>query len=229
MNLPLLRRKKRKRVKKRRRQWRLWKRTGKKGHLKAFRRHRKAVRKLKGLIRKATRKSTTPAGAAFIRTFEGVCHVPENDPVGYSTVGVGHLIAYRPVTPADHKMVWVKGQKQPGRLTNAEADRLLQQDLKRDYEPVVKKLFTDGPLKGKFAPHRFDALASFAFNLGVNSVIPGTRGFETMGRALTSGDLTAIGDAMLLYDKAGGRVLPGLVRRRRAERRLLLTGSYSTE
>lgn len=189
----------------------------------------KAIRKLVAIREKLLIKRTTPAGAAFIRHFEGVCHTPINDPVGYSTVGVGHLIAYRGVTDADRRAVWVKGQKQPGRLTNTEADRLLLQDLRRDYEPVVKKLFTSGPLKGRFAPHRFDALASFAFNLGVNSVIPGTRGFETMGRALTSGDLTAIGDAMLLYDKAGGRVLPGLVRRRRAERRLLLTGSYSTE
>ena len=80
-------------------------------------------------------------------------------------------------------------------------------------------------LVGKFEQHRYDALVSFVYNLGPASLnsIPG---FETMGRAIRSGNIGKIGDAMLLYDNAGGRRLAGLTRRRHRERRLLKHGAY---
>jgi lysozyme len=223
-----LRDKLRKRRRALRRQTRLWKKTGKTGHAKAAKRHARAVRYLRNLIQKsATESDTSPAGLQFISEFEGYFSHPYNDPVGYATVGIGHLIGYRAVRPSDSKLIWVQGQKKPGQLTRAEAERLLAQDLAKDYEPAVRRLFLPGgPLAGKFEQSLFDALVSFAYNLGPGSVTPGTRGFETIGRAISAGDRKAIAEAVLLYDKAGGKALPGLTRRRRAERRLILTGDY---
>jgi GH24 family phage-related lysozyme (muramidase) len=175
------------------------------------------------------RTDTSDAGVQFISEFEGFFSEPYNDPAGFATVGFGHLLGYRPVSANDRKAIWIDGQETPGRLTKDEARRLLALELSKTYEPAVRSLFMDdGPLVGKFEQSLFDSLVSFAYNLGPGAVIPGTSGFETVGRAIQSGSRNGIADSMLLYDKAGGRSLPGLTRRRRAERRLIRTGNYST-
>lgn len=227
----VLREKIRKRIRARDRQRRYYRRTRKRGHRIAAIRHAKAVRYLRHLLRKATavtsETDTSPAGVRFIADFEGFLAVPSDELDGHATVGIGHLIHHGPVTDADRRGIWIDGQKRPGRLTRQEAERLLAKDLAERFDPAVRRLFLDGgPLQGKFEQTLFDALVSFAYNLGTGAVTPGTPGFETIGRAITAGSRTQIADAVLLYDKANGSALPGLTRRRRAERRLILTGEY---
>lgn len=211
-----------------RRQTRLWRKTGKRGHAVAARQHAKAVRFLRHLIEKqASESATSPQGVRFISDFEGFLAVPSDELDGHATVGIGHLIHFGRVTDADRRGIWVEGQQTPGRLTREEAERLLARDLAETYEPAVLRLFEPGSyLAGKFEQALFDALVSFAYNLGPASLTPGTPGFETLGRAIHSGSRKAIAESLLLYDKAGGVALPGLTRRRRAERRLILTGEY---
>lgn len=213
------------------RQIRKWERTGKAGHGRAARRHVRAIRYLRSLVRKARavtpETDTSEAGVRFISDFEGFLAVPSDELDGHATVGIGHLIHHGPVTAEDRRGIWIEGQKNPGRLTRDEAERLLARDLATRYEPAVRKLFLPGgPLEGRFEQTLFDALVSFAYNLGPGAVTPGTQGFETVGRAISAGDRKAIAEALLLYDKAGGVALPGLTRRRRAERRLILAGEY---
>lgn len=185
---------------------------------------------LRDAIEAAERMETSDAGVKFITEFEGFPNEgrPYNDPAGYATVGYGHLIRHDSVRANDRKDTWVAGQKKVGQLTEAEARKLLKTDLKLRYEPAVRKLFEHGgPLRGKFTRGRFDALVSFAFNLGPGSM-QGVAGFETLTRAIQNGDTRGIADAFLLYNKAGGHTLPGLSRRRQAERKLFLTGKYDT-
>jgi lysozyme len=232
MNLTRLKQKLRRRIKRRDRQLAKFRKTGKAGHARAARMHVKAIRKLRKLIEQAElTPMISPKGVEFIAEFEGLPNGgrPYNDPVGYATVGYGHLIAYRPVLEADHGDIWVPGQKTPGKLTHAEAKKLLRQDLARKYEPAVRALFAvNGPLVNTFNQHLYDALVSFAYNLGTGSLV-GAPGFETMGRAIQSGKPKKIADAMTLYVYGGTQRLPGLVRRRNAEARLVRTGNYSTE
>ena len=221
----------RKRIRARDRQRRRFKQSRKRGHARAAKRHARAVRYLRALLRKARafgpETDTSPAGVKFIADFEGFLAVPSDQLDGHATVGIGHLIHYGPITPADLTGVWIEGQKTPGRLTREEAERLLAKDLAVKFEPAVRELFEPGGyLEGKFEQTLFDALVSAAYNLGPGVVTPGTPGFETVGRAIQSRNRTAIADALLLYDKANGRALPGLTRRRRAERRLILAGEY---
>ena len=232
MNLDTLREKLRKRISGRDRQIRKFKKTGKAGHAKLAKVHVRAIRKLRGLIKQAESvKKISDQGVAFIAEFEGLPNGgrPYNDPVGYATVGYGHLIGYRPVLEADHADIWISGQMTPGKLTRDEALKLLKQDLARKYEPAVRALFeVDGPLVNSFSQPLYDALVSFAYNLGTGS-LTGASGFETMGRAIRSGKKKKIAKAMTLYVYGGSQRLPGLVRRRNAEARLIKTGNYSTE
>lgn len=158
---------------------------------------------------------TSPRGIALIASFEGFAATPYDDPAGYATVGFGHLIAYRSVTDEDRRASWVDGQAAAGRLTRPEARRLLLEDLARDYEPHVAALGL------ALSQCQFDALVSFVYNLG-----PGAIGSETgIGGALRGQEWLTAADEMLRWDKAGGETLPGLTRRRRAERILFLSAS----
>jgi len=223
-----LRQKLRRRIRARDRQLRLFQETGNPRHRRRARRHRQAIRYLRRLlIGPASQLDTSDAGLRFISRFEGYYSQPYNDPAGYATVGYGHLLGYRPVDERDRKGIWLPGQRQPGRLTRDEARRLLAKTLSDHYEPPVRRLFAKGGyLEGKFDQALFDALVSATYNLGPGVVTPGTPGFETIGRAIQSADIGAIASALLLYDKAGGRRLLGLTRRRVAEKRLILTGLY---
>lgn len=196
-----------------------------------IRRHQKALLKIRSLLRAYTNPhGITSRGAKFIATFEGFCEVPVDIGDGVTTVGIGHVIHPGPPTAADRKGIWVKGQKTPGRLTYSEAIRLFQRDLADTYEAPVRALFREGgPLYGKFTPARFDALVSAAYNLGVGAVLPYPHpNFETLGAALKAGSIRAIAEALPLYSNPGSIFHEGLLRRREAEARLLLTGNYST-
>lgn len=154
---------------------------------------------------------TSAAGVKFIAGFEGWFPRPYNDPVGYATVGFGHLLGYRGVTDADRRARWVPGQDRPGVLTISEGYQLLARDLgkvEREVRAVVRVPITQG---------QFDALVSFTFNCG-----GGALRSSTVLRRLNRRDYRGAADALMMWTKAGGRVLPGLVRRRREERVMFL-------
>jgi lysozyme len=99
----------------------------------------------------------------------------------------------------------------PGQtITQQQAQAFLQQDL-GVAEAAVNRLGLT--LTG----NQFAALVSFTFNLGGGNL-----------NKLMSQGLAAVPDRILLFDHAGGRVLPGLTRRRTAERALYLTPDVAT-
>jgi lysozyme len=98
-----------------------------------------------------------------------------------------------------------KGVKQGQTITQQQAQAFLQQDL-GVAEAAVNRLgltLTD---------NQFAALVSFTFNLGAGN----------LNKVMKNG-LAAVPDRILLFDHAGGKALPGLTRRRQAERALYLT------
>src|SRR4051794_5732557 len=92
-------------------------------------------------------------GRAFIRREEGCVLHPYNDSAGHATIGVGHLLHHGNVTAADRQRY--------AHFTTASADRLLASDL-HTFESGVNRLVT-----AKLSQAEFDALVSFAFNIGV--------------------------------------------------------------
>lgn len=139
------------------------------------------------------------AGVALVASFEGFRARPYLDAVGVRTQGFGET-------------------QEPlgGTWTRAYALGRLRARLNRDYLAPVLRLARVIGLS--LSQNEADALGSLAYNLGPGIFDAG----RTMGDAMRSKDRRHIADAFLVYDKAGGRTLPGLTRRRRAERALFL-------
>ena len=141
-------------------------------------------------------------GIKLIKHFEGVHKKPYICPAGYWTVGVGHLISRDAKLPFE----WFRV------LSPGEIDDLLRKDLRRFELGVLRMLGTVQPSQSEF-----DALVSFSFNLGL-----GCFQRSTVRSAFIRGDKKRSGEVLLKYRRAGGKILQGLVRRRRAEHALLM-------
>lgn len=146
---------------------------------------------------------TNNAGIALIKEFEGLRLKAYPDPAhGWSvpTIGYGH-------TSAAGAPVVTEGM----RITEAEADAILRRDLGQ-YEDAVRRA-VNVPLN----ENQFSALVSFTFNLG-----PGNLRKSTLLRKLNAGDYDGAAVEFARWNKAGGKVMAGLTRRRAAERDLFL-------
>lgn len=144
---------------------------------------------------------TSAAGRAAITQREGCELTAYQDSVGIWTIGVGHTSAAG--APAVRK-----GMK----ITKAEADEILSRDLAL-FEKAV-----NAAVKVPLNQNEFDALVSLAFNIGAGAFKK-----STLVKKLNAGDKAGAADQFLRWNKAGGRVLKGLVKRREAERKQFLT------
>ncbi|WP_370584683.1 lysozyme [Oculatella sp. LEGE 06141] len=135
-------------------------------------------------------------GLNLVKNFEGFRSQAYRDPVGVWTIGYGH-------TGADVRAGQV--------ITRAEGEALLRQDLRR-FENHVRRL-----VKVPLSSNQFSALVSFTYNVG-----QGALAGSTLLRLLNRSDYRGAADQFPRWNKAGGRVLAGLVRRRSAERALFL-------
>lgn len=144
---------------------------------------------------------TSEKGIALIKQFEGCKLTAYQDSVGVWTIGYGWT------QPVDGKPI------RAGMTIKQEtAERLLNTGLV-SYESDVSRLVKVGVTQGQF-----DALVSFTYNLGARSLST-----STLLRKLNAGDYAGAADEFLRWNKAGGKVLNGLTRRREAERALFLS------
>ncbi|MGH5310300.1 lysozyme [Citrobacter freundii] len=147
---------------------------------------------------------TSHKGIALIKGFEGCRLTAYPDP---GTGGAPWTIGYGWTHPIDGKPV------KPGMTIDQEtADRLLKTGLV-SYENDVLKL-----VRVKLTKGQFDALVSFAYNVGSRALST-----STLLKKLNAGDIKGASDEFLHWNKAGGKVLNGLTRRREAERALFLS------
>ena len=133
---------------------------------------------------------TSENGIELIKEFEGRRLVAYQDSVGVWTIGYGHT-----------KDVW-----EDRLIIKKTADRLLAEDL-AEFEKYVDNL-VDVPL----TQNQFDALVAWTFNLG-----PTNLSESTLLKKLNAGDYDSVPSEMKRWNKAGGEVLEGLIRRREAE------------
>jgi lysozyme len=142
-----------------------------------------------------------------------------SDPVNQVTIDLVKrnegckLAAYQ-----DSVRVWTIGYGHTGddvaeglQITQDQAEQLLRRDLEKFQDGV------DDAVSGDTSDNQFGAMVSLAFNIGL-----GHFKTSTVLREHNAGNHQTAADAFLLWNKAGGRVLPGLDRRRREERDLYL-------
>ena len=138
--------------------------------------------------------NTGNEGIKLIKNYEGCRLTAYQCSAGVWTIGWGHT------GKVDGKAV-CKGMT----ITQEKADALLVSDLVV-YENHVNAL------KRKFNQNEFDAVVSFTYNCGQGSL-------QTLCKNRSS---KQIAEALLKYNKAGGKELAGLTKRRKAERELFL-------
>ena len=129
-------------------------------------------------------------GLALIKKFEGCELEAYQDAVGVWTIGYGHI----------------KGVKEGMTITKQQAEEMLLEELV-EYENYVLEA-----VNHQLDQCMFDALVSWTYNLG-----PSNLNSSTMLKVLNAGDYDAVPEQIKRWNKAGGKVLQGLVRRREAE------------
>jgi len=138
---------------------------------------------------------TSQKGIALIKSFEGLRLKSYQDSVGVWTIGYGTTRGIGPGMT----------------ISNEQAERMLQNDIAR-FEPEIERL-----VKVLLNQGQWDALMSFTYNLGATNL-----GSSTLLRLLNAKDYAGAAEQFPRWNKAGGQVLNGLVKRRAAERALFL-------
>ena len=149
----------------------------------------------------------------MIKHHEGVRFRPYRCPALLWTTAVGHVI--------DPRHIGVKLEERKNlpipdgwdrTLSMDEVNQILAQDLAR-FEAGVLRLCPNGLTAG-----RFGALTSFAFNAGLGNLQR-----SSIRMKHNRGDYEEAAEAFMMWTKAAGKELPGLVKRRKDERNLYLS------
>lgn len=136
-------------------------------------------------------------GVDLIKSFEGLELKAYKDSVGVLTVGWG--------STGSHVTAGMT-------ITKEQAEQLLKKDLER-FEKGVSDL-----VKVPLNQNQFDSLVSFSFNLGLGNLKS-----STLLKKLNAKDYLGASKEFERWNRAGGKVLNGLTRRRIAERDLFLS------
>lgn len=139
-------------------------------------------------------------GINFVIKEEGLRLTAYRCQAGVWTIGVGHT-----------------GNVKSGmKITKEYAFELLKHDLKR-FENVVNK-----NTKVQLKQHEFDALVSLTFNIGCNAFKNST----LLKKINTKADPKEIEQQFLRWKYGGGKILPGLLVRRKREFKMFVEGDY---
>lgn len=144
---------------------------------------------------------TSPNGRLFIETWEGAALKAYDDGTGVWTIGYGHT------TAAGLPRVY------PGMIiTSEEADAILASDL------ASVEIDVNHHVVATINQNEYDALVSFDFNTG---------GLDrsSLLRDVNGGHMDRVENDFAMWDRGGGKVMPGLAKRRHAEFVLFTTGS----
>ena len=140
-------------------------------------------------------------GLTLIKKFEGCRLESYRCSANVLTIGYGHT----------------GGVLETDVITQDDADKLLEEDIAK-FEKYVNDNVTV-----ELNQSQFDALVAWTFNLGVGNLRQ-----STMLRKLNEGDYQSVPSEMNRWNKAGGKTLDGLIRRRKAEGLLFESKEWHT-
>ena len=143
-------------------------------------------------------RQTNQAGIDLIKRWEGFRAKAYRCPAGVLTIGYGHT------SRAGRPLVF-EGMV----ISESEGEEILKRDLEKYEDGVVDAL---GPSVNKLSDNQFAACVSLCYNIG-----PGAFARSSVARYIQSGQINAAASRFAAWNKAGGRVLKGLVNRRAEE------------
>ena len=138
-------------------------------------------------------------GLALIKKFEGCKLKAYKCSAGVWTIGYGHTA----------------GVKEGDVISQPEADKLLEEDIAKFEDYVSDNVIVE------LNQNQFDALVAWTFNLGVGNLRQ-----STMLKKLNESDFASVPFEMRRWNKAGGKTLDGLIRRRQAESLLFMNNEW---
>jgi len=143
---------------------------------------------------------------ALLKKFEGCKLKAYRCPANVCTIGYGHTSAAGAPAVTDGMTI-----------TQKDADDILRRDLVK-YEPAVY-----GMVQQPLTQHQFDTLVDFAYNAGVGALKS-----STLLKTVNAAQFDDVPTELMKWTKGGGKVLPGLVRRRQAESTWWTTDTLKT-
>jgi lysozyme len=146
----------------------------------------------------------TKEGLALIKRYEGLRVAAYQDAAGVWTIGYGHT-----------SMAGAPDVRRGMTISDTEAEAIFARDVAEFANAVAKVV------KVELSPAQFSALVSFAYNVGIGGLKK-----SSVLAAINAGDFEAVPRRLNLWIKAGGRVLPGLVKRRAAEAALFMSENH---
>ena len=163
------------------------------------------------------------AGADLMHRFEGCMNKPYLCPAHIWTIGYGHVLYQDQI-----RLPMVRTEDKPAAMIRKEMP-LKQGDNRVWSKDEIEKLFADDIASFERGVLRlvpgsagrqgcFDALVSISYNFGLGNLQR-----STIRAKANRGDWEGAAEAFMQWTKGGGKELPGLVKRRKAERELILT------
>jgi len=141
----------------------------------------------------------------LLKKFEGCKLKAYKCPADVWTIGYGHTSAAGEPDVTEGLVI-----------TQEEAEAILKRDLVKYEKPVASLVKVD------LTQHQFDVLVDFAYNAGVGNLKT-----STLLKKVNANDFDAVPAELMKWTKGGGKVLPGLVRRRQAESAWWVEGEKS--
>ena len=141
-------------------------------------------------------------GLELIKDFEGFSSTSYLDVVNIPTIGWGNTYY------SDGRKVKLGEQ-----ISKTDALKLLEVVANRDF---ADKIFP--AIKVKVTQNQFDAMVSLAYNIGVGAFLK-----STLLKKVNAGDFAGAGEQFLRWNRAGGKELLGLTKRREREKQLFLS------
>ena len=162
------------------------------------------------------------AGADLMHRYEGFRSKPYLCPAHIWTIGYGHVLYQDQI-----RLPMVRKEGAPGLIrkeyplkpednrvwTKEEINRLFEEDVASFERGVLRLVPSSAGSQG-----RFDALVSISFNFGLGNLQR-----SSIRMRANRGDHEGAAEAFMMWTKAGGRELPGLVKRRLDEKKLYLS------
>lgn len=141
-------------------------------------------------------------GLSLVKHFEGLFLRGYRCPANVWTIGYGHTGSVNGATINDETTI-----------TQEQANALLAEDMRGSEQAVTARV------KVPLEQHQFDALVSFVFNCGAHAF-----SLSNLLKLLNTGKISEVPAQFGRWIHGGGRILPGLVRRRKTEEHLFSTG-----